>query len=327
MSDPTVLSGRYRLGPPLGRGGMATVSLGLDIRLGRPVAIKQLAAKYLDDPAARRLFDIEARCAAQLNHPAIVRVFDSGEDTDASTGAPTPYIVTEYVAGETLGRLLRREGPLQPARALQLTIAVLEAVTCCHDAGIVHADIKPGNVMVTRTGQIKLMDFGLARHLVPTESDAALGAEGFGTAKYLSPEQIRRDPLDGRSDVYSTGCLLYELLVGQPPFAGDDYAELAYQHLASPPPPPSRLRPRLGTAFDDILARGLAKHPDERYPTAAAMRADLHRLLAETTRTRPTDQAANTPQRDHHRPRRPTRGRRILLVAAGVVGMWHHQPP
>ena len=275
----------------------------------------------------RRLFQTEARWAAKLNHPSIVRVFDSGEHVDSSTGVSSPYIVIEYVAGETLGELLRRERPLEAARALELTIGLLEAVACCHDAGIVHSDIKPGNVMVTATGQIKLMDFGLARSLFPTGSGLVMAAEGFGTAKYLSPEQVRRDHMDVRSDVYSTGCLLFELLVGQPPFSGEDYAELGYQHLAYLPPSPSELRPRLGTAFDAVLARALAKHPDERYPTAEAMRAELHSLLAGPARGRPIEPEVKNPRADHHHLRRPIRGRRILFLAAGLVGLWRHPQP
>jgi serine/threonine-protein kinase len=278
MAGKRLLGGRYEVDAVVGYGGMAEVHRGRDVRLGRDVAIKMLRSDYGRDPAFQGRFRREAQSAASLNSPSIVAVYDTGEeDVD---GVPTPYIVMEYVDGHTLRDLLATEGRLLPQRALEITAAVCGALEQAHTAGIVHRDIKPGNVMVTTTGEVKVMDFGIARALATTSATMTQTAAVVGTAHYLSPEQARGEHVDARSDVYSTGCLLYELLTGAPPFTGDTAVAVAYQHVREDPTPPSAVEPDVPAAVDAIVLVAMAKNPANRYGSAAEMRADIERAMS-----------------------------------------------
>ena len=225
-----------------GRGGMAEVYRARDIRLDRIVAIKTLRADLARDQIFQARFRREAQSAASLNHPSIVAVYDTGEDM--ATGIPVPYIVMEYVDGRTVRDLLQEGHRLLPERSLEIIDGVLRALDYSHQAGIVHRDIKPGNVMVTRNGDIKVMDFGIARAMSDAQATMTQTAQVIGTAQYLSPEQARGERVDSRSDLYSTGCLLYELLTGRPPFTGDSPVAIAYQHVTGEPGPAVPGRPR-----------------------------------------------------------------------------------
>jgi len=278
--EPRILGGRYQLGEVLGRGGMAEVRRARDQRLGRDVAVKQLRVDLASDPTFQERFRREAQSAAGLNHPNIVAVYDTGEDLDPSSGVRVPYIVMELVEGRTLRDLLRTGRKIVPAKALEFVRGILDALSYSHKAGIIHRDIKPANVMLTRDGTVKVMDFGIARAVADTSSTMTQTAAVIGTAQYLSPEQARGETVDSRSDIYSAGCLLYELLVGRPPFQGDSPVSVAYQHVREAPVPPSHLDPMITPAMDAITLKALAKDPEDRYQTAAAMRSDLTRLLA-----------------------------------------------
>ncbi len=279
MTQPRLLGGRYELDGVVGRGGMAEVYRARDIRLDRIVAIKTLRADLARDPIFQARFRREAQSAASLNHPSIVAVYDTGEDM--ATGVPVPYIVMEYVDGRTVRDLLQEGGHrLLPERSLEIIDGVLRALEYSHQAGIVHRDIKPGNVMVTRNGDIKVMDFGIARAMSDAQATMTQTAQVIGTAQYLSPEQARGERVDARSDLYSAGCLLYELLTGRPPFTGDSPVAIAYQHVRENPVPPSRVDPDVPPWADAIVLKAMAKSPDDRYQTAADMRADLQRAAS-----------------------------------------------
>ena len=278
MTTPPVLGERYEIGGVLGRGGMAEVHRGRDLRLGREVAVKVLRSDLARDPSFQVRFRREAQAAASLNHPAIVAVYDTGEDR-TSAGA-TPYIVMEYVEGETLRDVLRREGVLSPQRAMTLAADICNALDFSHRNGIVHRDVKPGNVMVTPEGTVKVMDFGIARAVSDSAATMTSTAAVIGTAQYLSPEQARGESVDARSDVYSVGCLLYELVTGAPPFTGDSPVSVAYQHVREDPRLPSSVNPAIPPDLDAILLKALSKNPANRYQSAADMRNDLLRSLA-----------------------------------------------
>ena len=280
MSEPHRIGGRYEVGEMLGRGGMADVRKGTDVRLGRTVAIKRLRTDLASDNTFQARFRREAQSAASLNHHAIVSVYDTGEEmaTDGSNVAQ-PYIVMEYVAGRTLRDIVREGRKILPERALEITSDVLGALDYSHRAGIIHRDIKPGNVMLTPTGAVKVMDFGIARAVSDASSTMTQTAAVVGTAQYLSPEQARGETVDARSDVYSTGCLLYELLTGRPPFVGDSPVSVAYQHVREQAPAPSTLDEDLTPEVDSIVMKALAKSVTDRYPSAAAMKADIDRYL------------------------------------------------
>jgi serine/threonine protein kinase/beta-lactam-binding protein with PASTA domain len=278
MTQPRLLGGRYELDGVVGRGGMAEVYRARDIRLDRIVAIKTLRADLARDPIFQARFRREAQSAASLNHPSIVAVYDTGEDM--ATGVPVPYIVMEYVDGRTVRDLLQEGHRLLPERSLEIIDGVLRALDYSHQAGIVHRDIKPGNVMVTRNGDIKVMDFGIARAMSDAQATMTQTAQVIGTAQYLSPEQARGERVDARSDLYSAGCLLYELLTGRPPFTGDSPVAIAYQHVRENPVPPSRVDPDVPSWADAIVLKAMAKSPDDRYQTAADMRADLQRAAS-----------------------------------------------
>ncbi|SNT57405.1 Stk1 family PASTA domain-containing Ser/Thr kinase [Actinacidiphila glaucinigra] len=277
MEEPRRLGGRYELGSVLGRGGMAEVYIAHDTRLGRTVAVKTLRVDLARDPSFQARFRREAQSAASLNHPSIVAVYDTGEDY--VDGVSIPYIVMEYVDGSTLRELLHSGRKLLPERSLEMTIGILQALEYSHRSGIVHRDIKPANVMLTRNGQVKVMDFGIARAMGDSGMTMTQTAAVIGTAQYLSPEQAKGESVDARSDLYSTGCLLYELLTVRPPFVGDSPVAVAYQHVREEPQPPSIYDPEVSPAMDAIVLKALTKDPDYRYQSADEMRADIEACL------------------------------------------------
>jgi serine/threonine-protein kinase len=278
MTQPRLLGDRYELDGVVGRGGMAEVYRGRDLRLDRTVAIKTLRPDLARDQTFQARFRREAQSAASLNNPTIVAVYDTGEDQ--TTGVPVPFIVMEYVDGKTVRELLIEGHRLLPERTLEIVSGVLRALEYSHQAGIVHRDIKPGNVMVTRNGDVKVMDFGIARAMSDTQATMTQTAQVIGTAQYLSPEQARGERVDARSDLYSTGCLMYELLTGRPPFTGDSPVAIAYQHVRENPVPPSRLDPSLPPWADSIVLKAMAKSPNDRYQSAAEMEADIKRAAS-----------------------------------------------
>jgi beta-lactam-binding protein with PASTA domain/predicted Ser/Thr protein kinase len=281
MTEPRLMGGRYELGELLGYGGMAEVHRGKDIRLGRDIAVKVLRADLARDPSFQNRFRREAQAAAGLNHPAIVAVYDTGEDRtiNGAEGDITPYIVMEFVEGRTLREVLKSEGQLPNQRAMEITAEVCSALDFSHRSGIVHRDIKPGNVMITNAGAVKVMDFGIARALADGAATVTATSAVIGTAQYLSPEQARGESVDARSDVYSTGCLLYELVTGHPPFTGDSPVAVAYQHVRENPRIPSSVNAAVPKSLDSIVMKALAKNPLNRYQTAGEMRADLQRAI------------------------------------------------
>ncbi|MGY0388202.1 Stk1 family PASTA domain-containing Ser/Thr kinase [Nocardioides sp. WG-D5] len=279
MAEGALLAGRYEVGELLGRGGMAEVRKGTDHRLGRVVAIKRLRMDLASDATFQARFRREAQSSAKLNHPSIVSVYDTGEEK-TDDGVAQPYIVMEYVAGRTLRDVLREGRKILPERALEISSDVLNALDYSHRNGIIHRDIKPGNVMLTPAGDVKVMDFGIARALNDVQSTMTQTAAVVGTAQYLSPEQARGEQVDARSDVYSAGCLLYELLTGRPPFVGDSPVSVAYQHVREHAQPPSAHDPSLPRELDAIVMKSLAKRVEDRYQSAQAMRTDIERYLA-----------------------------------------------
>jgi len=281
-TGPRLLAGRYQIGELLGRGGMADVHVGLDARLGRRVAIKLLKPSLANDPAFRTRFRQEAQAAARMAHPTIVRVFDAGEEIARdSTGRElqVPFIVMEHVEG-TLLKDLVAEGPLPAEQAAHIVEGILTALEYSHRAGVVHRDIKPGNVMVTSTGQVKVMDFGIARAISDSSATIAQTSAILGTAQYFSPEQARGEAVDARTDLYSTGVVLYELLTGKPPFSGETAVATAYQHVSEAPVPPSRLNPAVTPALDAVVLHALAKDRFERFQTAGDFKHDLEAALS-----------------------------------------------
>ncbi len=278
MTQPRLLGGRYELDGIVGRGGMAEVYRARDLRLDRVVAVKTLREDLARDQTFQARFRREAQSAASLNHPSIVAVYDTGEDNAGMSHVP--FIVMEFVDGRTIRDLLRDDRRLLPERALEITDGVLRALDYSHRAGIVHRDIKPGNVMLNRQGEIKVMDFGIARAIADTQATMTQTAQVIGTAQYLSPEQARGERVDARSDLYSVGCLLYELLTGRPPFTGDSPVSIAYQHVREAPIPPSAVDPELPAWADAIVLRAMEKDPADRYQSAADMRSDIQRALS-----------------------------------------------
>jgi serine/threonine-protein kinase len=276
MTTPQHLSDRYELGEILGFGGMSEVHLARDTRLHRDVAVKVLRADLARDPSFYLRFRREAQNAAALNHPAIVAVYDTGEA--ATPRGPLPYIVMEYVDGVTLRDIVHTDGPMPPRRALEVIADACQALNFSHQHGIIHRDVKPANIMISRTGAVKVMDFGIARALADSGNPVTQTAAVIGTAQYLSPEQARGERVDARSDVYSLGCVLYEMLTGEPPFVGDTPVAVAYQHVREDPVPPSHKRAGISPELDAVVLKALAKNPDNRYQSAAEMRADLVRV-------------------------------------------------
>ncbi|MCB0924042.1 MAG: Stk1 family PASTA domain-containing Ser/Thr kinase [Mycobacterium sp.] len=276
MTTPHQLSDRYELGEILGFGGMSEVHLARDLRLHRDVAIKVLRADLARDPSFYLRFRREAQNAAALNHPAIVAVYDTGEAETAS--GPLPYIVMEYVDGITLRDIIHHDGPMPPRRALEVIADACQALNFSHQHGIIHRDVKPANIMISKTGAVKVMDFGIARAIADTGNSVTQTAAVIGTAQYLSPEQARGERVDARSDVYSLGCVLYEILTGEAPFVGDSPVAVAYQHVREDPVAPSQKHPGISAELDAVVLKALAKNPDNRYQSAAEMRADLVRV-------------------------------------------------
>ncbi|KAA9166732.1 Stk1 family PASTA domain-containing Ser/Thr kinase [Amycolatopsis acidicola] len=278
MSAPRMLSNRYELGDTLGYGGMSEVHHGTDVRLGREVAVKILRADLARDPQFQERFRREAQNAAALNHPAIVAVYDTGE---AQTEyGPLPYIVMEYVSGRTLRDIVKTEGPMSQKRAMEVMADVCAALDFSHRHGIVHRDVKPANVMITNHGAVKVMDFGIARAMHDGQAAMTQTAAVIGTAQYLSPEQARGEGVDARSDVYAAGCVLYELITGEPPFTGDSPVAVAYQHVREDPKAPSTVNPAVSPELDAIVLKALSKGPANRYQSAAEMRSDMVRVLS-----------------------------------------------
>jgi eukaryotic-like serine/threonine-protein kinase len=281
-ADVRLLAGRYQIGELLGRGGMADVHVGTDARLGRRVAIKLLKPSLANDPAFRTRFRQEAQAAARMAHPTIVRVFDAGEETVRDPSGheiQVPFIVMEHVDGRLLKDIVA-QGPLPADEAGRIVDGILIALEYSHRAGVVHRDIKPGNVMVTSAGQVKVMDFGIARAISDSSATIAQTSAILGTAQYFSPEQARGEAVDARTDLYSTGVVLYELLTGRPPFQGETAVATAYQHVSEVPTPPNALNAAVSPALNAVVMRSLAKDRTERYQTAADFRSDLEIALA-----------------------------------------------
>jgi eukaryotic-like serine/threonine-protein kinase len=275
MTTPRLLSDRYELGETLGYGGMSEVHRGLDTRLGRDVAVKVLRADLARDPQFQLRFRREAQNSASLNHPAIVAVYDTGEVQ--SEFGPLPYIVMEYVDGQTLRDIVKTTGPMPQQRVIEVMADVCAALDFSHRHQIIHRDVKPANVMINNAGAVKVMDFGIARALGEGQNVTQTAAV-IGTAQYLSPEQARGEAVDARSDVYAAGCVLFELLTGEPPFTGDTPVAVAYQHVREDPRRPSELNPQIGPELDAVVLKALSKNPANRYQSAAEMRSDLVRV-------------------------------------------------
>ena len=323
--SPIRLGDRYELGQVIGRGGMAEVRLARDLRLGRTVAIKQLRIDLAADPIFQERFRREAQAAAGLNHPTIVAVYDTGE-TVLPDGQHVPYIVMEYVQGQTLREVMRTNSNIKPERALEITAEILSALEYSHRAGIVHRDIKPGNVMVTPEGKVKVMDFGIARAIADSASAMTQTAAVIGTAQYLSPEQARGEMVDARSDIYSTGCVLYELLTGRPPFVGDSPVSIAYQHVREDAQPPSQLNGDVGSSVDAIVAHALSKNLQTRYQNASEMRSDIERVLKGLAVTHSIGEtqvvAATTVAPVGSRRAEPEQPNRKKIIWASLVGFF-----
>jgi eukaryotic-like serine/threonine-protein kinase len=291
VSTFTQLGDRYDVGQVIGRGGMAEVYEGTDRRLNRRVAIKVLRPDLARDPMFQERFRREAQSAAGLNHPNIVAIYDTGEDIigDGANQVSIPYIVMEYVDGVTLRHMLNNGPRILPERALEIIAGVLAALDYAHRHGIVHRDIKPANIMINAHGDAKVMDFGIARAMSDAATSVTATSAVMGTAQYLSPEQARGESVDARSDIYSTGCVLFELLTSSPPFNGDSPVSIAYQHVNEAPKLPSSIDPSIPTTLDTIALTALTKSPANRYQTAAEMRFDIERAIAGMPiSTRPT---------------------------------------
>ncbi len=296
-----VFNSRYELGAMIGTGGMADVYVAEDLRLHRKVAVKILRSDLARDPAFVARFKKEALAAGGLNNPGIVAVFDSGED------GPDSYIVMELVKGHTLRQVLQSDAEISQEEAVAIVAEILEALEYSHAQGIIHRDIKPGNIMITDSGKVKVMDFGIARALDDVGATMTNTWNVVGTAQYLSPEQATGENADARSDIYSVGCLMYELLVGRPPFIGDTPVSIAFQHVSAPLPAPSDINPEMDPNLETIIKVALHKDPSDRYQDAGAMLEDLRLAIRGeqvTTKIRRT------------KPRR-----RLLLIGGLVVAL------
>jgi serine/threonine-protein kinase len=294
-----LLGGRYKLGEMIGTGGMADVYIAEDTRLARQVAVKVLRSDLARDPSFVARFRKEALAAAALNHPGIVAVYDSGEE-------PAPYIVMELISGHTLRELIHKGERVPLKRALEIGEGILAALEYSHQAGIVHRDIKPANIMITDHGDVKVMDFGIARALADLGATLTSTWNVVGTAQYLSPEQALGEVADLRSDIYSTGCLLYEVLTGKPPFSGETPVSIAYQHVSGVVVPPSSIVAGLPEGIDTLLTVALAKNPDDRYQSAGLMLDDLYKIQSGEVVTTKIAKA-------------PVSRRKVLLGALGGI--------
>ncbi|BBX10826.1 Stk1 family PASTA domain-containing Ser/Thr kinase [Mycolicibacterium aichiense] len=332
MTTPQHLSDRYELGEIIGFGGMSEVHMARDTRLHRDVAVKVLRADLARDPSFYLRFRREAQNAAALNHPAIVAVYDTGEAETAN--GPLPYIVMEYVEGVTLRDIVHTDGPIPYRRAIEIIADACQALHFSHQHGIIHRDVKPANIMISKTGAVKVMDFGIARALADVGNSVTQTAAVIGTAQYLSPEQARGEPVDARSDVYSLGCVLYEILTGEPPFVGDSPVAVAYQHVREDPVPPSQKHSGISPELDAVVLKALAKNPDNRYQTAAEMRTDLVRVhngeapeapkvLSAAERTSMLNAAPAAPSRGDETDEMPRHGALVENDrAGGSIGRW-----
>ena len=316
MTTPRRLSDRYELGEILGLGGMSEVRLARDLRLHRDVAVKLLRADLALDPSLNLRFQREAQNAAALNHPAIAAVYDTGE-VDTPSG-PLPYIVMEYVDGMTLRDVVRIHGPMPARRAIEVIADACQALDFSHHRGIIHRDVKPANIMIGKAGcSVKVVDFGIAKAIADGDMSVTQTGAVLGTVQYLSPEQARGDRVDARADVYSLGCVLYEISTGEPPFVGESPVAVAYQHVREEPVAPSRRNREITPDLDAVVLKAMAKNPDNRYQTAAEMRIDLvrvHRgLTPYASRPRPTPRSTPTPRapRRWPHPGRSTGTRRL----------------
>lgn len=317
MTTPQRLSDRYELGEILGFGGMSEVHLARDLKLHRDVAVKLLRADLAVDPSINLRFQREAQNAAALNHPAIAAVYDTGEVQ--TPNGPLSYIVMEYVDGVTLRDVVRTDGPMRAERAVEVIGDACEALNFSHQRGIIHRDVKPANIMIGPAGAVKVVDFGIAKAIADSDKGVTQPGAVIGTAHYLSPEQARGDRVDARTDVYSLGCVLYEIATGVPPFVGDSPVAVAYQHVRVQPVAPSKHNDEITADLDAVVLKAMAKNPDNRYQTAAEMRTDLIRVqhglaspeMAET---------ANDPSSQRDSPaRQSSAGRWFAAVAAVTV--------
>lgn len=289
---PTLIHDRYEVQSLIGRGGMADVYLGIDRVLSRKVAIKLLRPDTASDSMLVSRFEREARAVAALGHPNIVSVYDTGViDPDTTRGEALPYIVMEYVTGKTLRQLLQDEH-ITPQFAVDVMNGVCQGLEHSHAKNVVHRDIKPANVMVTEDGHVKLMDFGIARAVNDSSATMTQTAAVVGTAQYLSPEQARGEVVDHRTDIYSAGCLLYELLVHHPPFTGDSPVSVAYQHVGEDPVPPSEANPDVPQIYDAVVLKALSKDRDARFSSAGELARALddafHGIPFQDTTPQPT---------------------------------------
>lgn len=297
MSDnKRIIADRYEVGDLIGRGGMADVYEGMDTRLGRKIAIKVLKADLVADPSFEVKFRQEAQNSARMTHPTIVRVYDTGEEESVDgNGNPrrTPYIVMEYVNGTVLRDLLHSRG-LSTTEAIGFAEGILTALEFSHRAGIIHRDIKSANVMITETGAIKVMDFGIARAMSDSSATQSHTTGIVGTAQYFSPEQARGENVDARTDLYSTGVLLYEMLAGRPPFVGETAVSVAYQHVSEVVTPPSSHNSEISPALDEVVLHSLAKDRNERYQSAEQFREHLLAAAIAPAENEPTSPVAFT---------------------------------
>ena len=326
MTTPRLLSERYELGGTIGYGGMSEVHRGLDTRLGRDVAIKVLRADLARDPQFQMRFRREAQNAAALNHPAIVAVYDTGE-VQSETG-PLPYIVMEFVDGQTLREIVNTTGPIPQQRVIEVMADVCAALDFSHRHQIIHRDVKPANIMINHAGAVKVMDFGIARALGEGQNVTQTAAV-IGTAQYLSPEQARGEAVDARSDVYAAGCVLFELLAGDPPFTGDTPVAVAYQHVREDPRRPSELNPEIPPALDSVVLKALSKNPANRYQSAGEMRSDLVRVRSGQAPMAPTvmgEDERTALLEAHTGPTRRINGGRHNLPPAPSDGYYDDEP-
>ncbi|MFP5341874.1 MAG: Stk1 family PASTA domain-containing Ser/Thr kinase [Candidatus Limnocylindria bacterium] len=294
----TILGGRYQLIELLGQGGMATIYRATDTQLGREVAVKLLRPEYLRDPDFSSRFRQEAQSAASLSHPNVVTVYDYGEDPSG------PFIVMEYVDGEDLASILRRNGSLPPGQVARIGASVARALQAAHERGIVHRDMKPGNVLIGRDGRVKVVDFGIARAIA--EAHVTLPGTTLGSVHYFSPEQARGEPATAASDIFSLGIVLYELLTGERPWVGDSAASVALARLTGPVPDPLAVRPTLPPEMAAVVRTAMAPTPDGRFASAAALAAALESARAAGSGTSPAAPA-------------PVRAAAVIPPASGVA--------
>ncbi|MGA0078821.1 MAG: Stk1 family PASTA domain-containing Ser/Thr kinase [Candidatus Nanopelagicales bacterium] len=330
MSETRKLANRYELGEPIGRGGMADVFEAFDTRLNRTVAIKILRSDLAHDPAFIARFRKEAQAAAALNHPTIVAVYDTGEDIygEGRSATNVPYIVMEYVDGTTLRDIIKSGRKLPPERGLRIIAGVLDALAYSHRHGIIHRDIKPANIMIARSGEVKVMDFGIARALADASNTMTGGQTVMGTAQYLSPEQAKGEEVDARSDLYSAGVLLYELLTGKPPFLGESPVAIAYQHVSEIPTYPSEIDPVIPKSVDSVVMHALNKSAKDRYQSAEEFQADVERIMAGIPISKQSQPKPQPVNKTTAPVRTKTRGTSVLVLLAlagvfvGGVTVW-----